>query len=69
MPVLSKIFAGRKKECGVWEYFEHDEKSDFSWMRDFFRWLGCWHVAEEIVLEKSLENKVCLKLNSHIVSF
>ena len=27
---LSKIFAGRKKECGVWEYFEYDEKSDSS---------------------------------------
>ena len=36
---VSKIFAGRKKECGVWEYFEYDEKSDFSECVTFF---GDW---------------------------
>jgi len=36
---VSKIFAGRKKECSVWEYFEYDEKSDSSECVTFF---GDW---------------------------
>ena len=27
---LSRLFASLKKECGFWEYFEYDEKSDAS---------------------------------------
>ena len=57
---VSKIFAGRKKECSVWEYFEYDEKSDSSECVTFF---GDWDADmwPKNRMEKSLENRVCLK--------
>ena len=74
---LSKLCAGRKKECSVLEYFEYDEKlaslsedlvsapASQAFIEQVFSVTGMQTCEGRNRMEKSLKYRVCLKLNSH----